>query len=96
MASDHAMFASEVIDKSTAPDAGDDDPADLTFADGSNVAVISNCAEGLVDIATRRAKASGVLETPSIYLLRRNEAAGMVHRNPVSGNPSSHRGARAP
>jgi hypothetical protein len=35
------MFASEMIGKSTAVSAGDDDPADLTFADGANVAVIS-------------------------------------------------------
>ena len=38
------MFASEMIDKSTVVGAGDDDPADLTFADGANVAVISGCA----------------------------------------------------
>ena len=37
------MFASEMIDKSTVVGAGDDDPADLTFADGANVAVISGC-----------------------------------------------------
>jgi hypothetical protein len=36
------MFASEMIDKSTVVGAGDDDPADLTFADGANVAVISD------------------------------------------------------
>jgi hypothetical protein len=36
------MFASEMIDKSTVVGAGDDDPADLTFADRANVAVISD------------------------------------------------------
>ena len=44
------MFASEMIDKSTVVGAGDDDPADLTFADGANVAVISGCAVWLADV----------------------------------------------
>ena len=35
------MFAPEMIDKSTVVGAGDDDPTDLIFADGANVAVIS-------------------------------------------------------
>jgi hypothetical protein len=38
------MLASEMIDKSTVVSAGDDDPADLTFTDRANVAVISGCA----------------------------------------------------
>jgi hypothetical protein len=38
------MFASEMIGKSTVVVAGDDDRADLTFADRANVAVISACA----------------------------------------------------
>jgi hypothetical protein len=43
------MFASEMMDESTVVCAGDDDPADLTFADGANVAVISGCAVCLAD-----------------------------------------------
>ena len=39
------MFASEMIDKSSVVGAGDDDPADFTFADGANVAVISDIVE---------------------------------------------------
>jgi hypothetical protein len=35
------MFASEMMEKSTVVSAGDDDQADLTFANGANVAVIS-------------------------------------------------------
>ena len=45
------MFAAEMTDKSTVVGAGDDDPADLTFADGGNVAVISGCAVWLTDVA---------------------------------------------
>ncbi len=44
------MFASEMIGKSTAVSAGDDDPADLTFADGANVAVISGRTVWLADV----------------------------------------------
>jgi hypothetical protein len=36
------MFASEMIGKSPVLRARDDDPADLTLADGANVAVISD------------------------------------------------------
>ena len=50
------MFASEMIDKSTVVGAGDDDPADLTFADGANVAVISGCAVWLADVVRLRAR----------------------------------------
>ena len=53
-ASNHAMFASEVIDKSTVLGAGDDDPADFSFADGANVAVISGCTVCLADVASCR------------------------------------------
>jgi hypothetical protein len=44
------MFAFEMIDKSTVVGASDDDPADLTFADGANVAVISDCTVWLADV----------------------------------------------
>ena len=50
------MFASEMIDKSTVVGAGDDDPADLTFADGANVAVISGCTVWLADVVRLRAR----------------------------------------
>ena len=50
------MFASEMIDKSTVVRAGDADPADLTFADGTNVAVISGCTVCLSDVAILRAR----------------------------------------
>ena len=50
------MFASEMIDKSTVVRAGDADPADLTFADGTNVAVISRCTVCLSDVAILRAR----------------------------------------
>jgi hypothetical protein len=36
------MFASEMIVKSTVVGTGDEDRADLTFADGANVAVIAS------------------------------------------------------
>ena len=36
------MLASEMIDTSSVVGAGDDDPADFTFADGAKVAVISD------------------------------------------------------
>ncbi len=49
-ASIHAMLASEMIDTSSVVGAGDDDPADLTLADGANVAVISGCAVWLADV----------------------------------------------
>src|SRR4051812_19270678 len=49
-ASNHAMFASEMMDKPTAVCAGDDEPADLTFANGANVAVISGCTMCLADV----------------------------------------------
>jgi hypothetical protein len=44
------MFASEMMDESTVVSAGDDDPTDLTFAPGANVAVISGCAVHLADV----------------------------------------------
>ena len=44
------MFASEMVNNATVIGAGDDDPADLTFADGANVAVMSGCAVWLVDV----------------------------------------------
>ncbi len=40
------MSASEMIDKSTVVRANDEDPADLCFADGVNVAVISGRTVG--------------------------------------------------
>ena len=46
------MFPSEMIDKSSAVGAGDDDPADLAFADGANVAVISGSAVWLADVVS--------------------------------------------
>ena len=45
------MLASEMIDTSSVVGAGDDDPADFTFADGAKVAVISGCAVWLADVA---------------------------------------------
>jgi hypothetical protein len=45
------MFASEVIGKSTVLGARDEEPADLAVADGDNVAVISDSAVCLADVA---------------------------------------------
>ena len=44
MASNQAIFASEVIDKSAVLGASDERPTDLAVADGDNVAVISDRA----------------------------------------------------
>ena len=71
MASNHAMFASEVIDKSTVLGAGDEEPADLAVADGDNVAVISDCAVCLADVARLPATVSAVDEALSSYQPRR-------------------------
>ena len=50
------MFAPEMIDKATVVGAGDDDPTDLIFADGANVAVISGSTVWLADVVRLRAR----------------------------------------
>jgi hypothetical protein len=62
MANNHAMFASEVIDKSTVLGAGDERRAHLAAADGHDVAVISGCAVCWADVAKLPATASAVGE----------------------------------
>ena len=72
------MFASEMIDKSVVVGAGGDEPADLIFADGANVAVISDCAVCLADVARLRATVSAGGEALSSYQPRRTAAGPTV------------------
>jgi hypothetical protein len=44
------MVASEMIDRSTVVRPAHDEPADLTFADSANVAVISGCTVWQADV----------------------------------------------
>jgi hypothetical protein len=89
-ASNHAMSASVMIDKSTVVGAGDDDRVDPTFADGAHVAVISECAVCLADVARPAATVSAVGEALSSYLLRRKRLrawwSGGVSRNDADMN----------
>jgi len=56
-----------MIDKSAVLSAGDDDPADLSLADGANVAVISGHTVCLAGVARLRATVSAIGEALSSH-----------------------------